>query len=136
VLRALEVYGGVLVDAGKRYHTCLISAYGKLKSAYLDKSRIVGYYKLEPENYGITRYFILYDSNNAYYDDVHRGRIPQNAREVRIEEFVVNPSWLRRVGNKYYVWLHELEEWDGPWSLCTAVDIYVTNIHPVYGVMD
>ena len=130
----LRVYGGVLVDAGKRWHACLCGP-GKCKTAYLDKSRIKAFYRD-----GRGRYYVVYESSSPYYEDV-AVKLPEDAERVTIREFTVDPWWLRpaRHGRRtyYHVYLRELEEWDEQaWGLCTAVDIWLTNIHPYYGVMD
>jgi len=130
-VRVLQVYGGVAVDVGRRYHVCLVSVSNDLKPAYIDKSRVKGVYAVDES--GWTKYYILYESGNPFYDNFDRKRLPRGAKPANLK---VNPPWLRRDGRRYHVWLRELGQWDGPWSLCTATRIYLTNIHPYYGVMD
>ena len=139
----LEVSGGVLIDAGARWHVCLRRPGRSGKAAYLDKKRVKKFFVYKGER-GPRRFFVEYETTNSYYDDA-AVELPPGAREASIKEFNVNPWWLKPVKFKtergvfvyYRVYLYELEEWDRfTWQLCTAISIYMTNIHPVYGVLD
>lgn len=142
-IRVLEIYEGVMVDLGDRYHVVLVAPDGEKREAFIKKVKIKRCYKrLECHHLGygskvcITRYFIEYDSNHPFYSQFWK-ELPPDVEEASLKDFIINPHWLKRVGKRYRIYLNELERWDSYLlRLSDAISAYYTNIHPIYGVMD
>jgi len=83
--------------------------------------------------------YIVYETNHDYYkpaelDSIDGAVIKEGTvQELLKEEKMIQPCG----GNKWRVYLYEDGTWDDYcFDLATAFEILMTNIHPVYGVMD
>jgi hypothetical protein len=83
--------------------------------------------------------YIAYETNHDYYKPAELDSIDGVVlKEGTIHEFLEEEKMIQPCGKyKWRVYLYEIKRWDNYcFDLKTAFQIILTNIHPVYGVMD
>jgi hypothetical protein len=118
-----EARRGVVVEGDFIYETPLF----ELK----EKQGVVVY----PDH--VLSYYIIYETSHSYYDTATTEVNGVVLKEGNIELLSDITEFVRPCGKLWRVYLREIGAWDRYcFSLGTVFNIWRTNIHPVYGLMD
>ncbi|RLE83357.1 MAG: hypothetical protein DRJ67_12305 [Thermoprotei archaeon] len=151
-VRWLKLYENCAIrESNGRLRVALVSRSGKVVEAFLNPKKIERVVEVRYKDNPWPQYYIMYRSNHKYYDSLDWPEPRPGAQdrsvvggaflivtEVKETRLNINPWWIKRVGkNKFKIYLREAERWDHfAFSFLTCMRIWVTNIHPYYGVMD
>jgi hypothetical protein len=85
----------------------------------------------------VLSYYIIYETSHSYYDSATVEKIGVVLKEGNIELLSDITEFVKPCGKLWRVYLREIGAWDRYcFSLDTVFNIWRTNIHPIYGLMD